>query len=43
METSLLKKTVETFVERDNNNNEKELKEELKMINNMSHQITNAL
>ena len=39
---SLLKKPIETFAERDNNNIEEELNEELKMINNMSYQVTNT-
>ena len=43
VETSLLNKTIETFVERDNDDNEEESHEELETINYMSNQVTNAL
>lgn len=41
--TSLLNKTIETFVERDKDDDEEELYEELETINHISYQVTNEL
>ena len=43
VETDLLNKTIKTFVERDKNNNEEDLHEELEMINNAINQVIIAL